>query len=211
MDGITRPYLVGISGGSAAGKTFLLAKLLNHFSTNDITLISQDNYYKKKQEQQICSDGGINFDHPDALYLDRFADDLKRLSVGENVEIDEYTFNNPQMPPRRIRYEPAPILLVEGLFVFHHPETAKQLDLRIFVDADEHIKLARRIQRDAEERGYPVDEVLEMYRQFVVPMYRRFVEPYKFESDLILHNNSHIDKALSVLIDHLQAELQRRV
>lgn len=205
-----QPYIVGVSGGSASGKTFLLTRLLEQFSDQQVTLISQDNYYKSFEEQTKQPDGSVNFDHPDALHLDRYAADLERVINGETVEIPEYTFNNPDMVPKTLTFRPTPIVIVEGLFVFYHPATSKLLDLKVFVDADEHIKLSRRILRDAEERGYPLDEVLEMYKDYVMPMYKRFVEPYKRDCDLILHNNHHIDSSIRVLIDHFSAELKRR-
>lgn len=199
----SHPYLVGISGGSASGKTFLLKKLMERYPAGQITLISQDNYY---QPIDLCpknEEGEVNFDHPDALDLVSFARDIHRLYEGETVKLMEYTFNNPDIVPKELVYSPSPLILVEGLFVFTHPDVARQLNLKIFVDADEHIRLSRRIRRDYAERGYSLDEVLDYYEKFVAPMYRKYIEPYKYECDLILPNNLKIDKAVEVVMHHL--------
>lgn len=198
-----KPYLVGISGGSASGKTFLLRKLMERYPSQQITLISQDNYYRAYQDLPTNEDGEVNFDHPDALDLDAFAKDIARLCKGEEVRLMEYTFNNPAIVPKELVYTPSALILVEGLFVFTHPDVAKQLNLKIFVDADEHIRLSRRIRRDFAERGYSLDEVLVYYEKFVVPMYRKYIEPFKYECDLILPNNLAIDKAVEVVMHHL--------
>ena len=122
----------------------------------------------------------------------------------------EYTFNNPDVEPKTISYAPAPIILIEGLFVFYHPSVMNRLDLRVFVEAEDHIRLARRIKRDGKERGYPVDEVLDMYLKFVAPMYRKYVEPFKHDCDIIIPNNDHMENAVDVLAHHLDAVLASR-
>ena len=202
-------YIIGISGGSASGKTFLLNQLCKYFEPEKITIISQDNYYKKLEAQVKNEAGEVNFDHPDSVDLEKFAHDISRLIRNETVILEEYTFNNPDKKPEIITYKPSKILIVEGLFVFHDQRIASLLDLKVFVDADEHIKLSRRIRRDYEERGYGLDEVLGMYESYVIPMYKQYVAPYKFDCDLILHNNKHMNNAIQVLIDHLDCVLKR--
>lgn len=205
-----KPYLVGVSGGSASGKTYLLRQLLQKTIPGQITLISQDNYYKDLENQTRQPDGSINFDHPDAIDLNRFVADLESLVKGEAIQIREYTFNNPNRTPKILTYNPAPILLVEGLFIFHKPELAGMLDLKVFVDALEHIKLSRRILRDHSERGYGLEDILKQYRQDVIPMYNRFVLPHKDNCDMIIPNNHHMDKAIEVLLDHLHQQVNIR-
>ena len=97
--------------------------------------------------------------------------------------------------------------MVEGLFVLTHPGISDLLQLKVFVDADEHIRLSRRIRRDFEERGYTLDQVLDYYEKFVVPMYRQYIEPCKFDCDIIIPNNRHMQRAIEVLIHHLDAIL----
>ncbi|MCS7072977.1 MAG: uridine kinase [Bacteroidia bacterium] len=200
-------YFVGITGGSASGKTHLLNAILKAFEPGTVTLVSQDNYYKDRELQVPDENGEINFDHPNALDLDLFVQHIQQLFHLKPVTIREYTFNNPNKIPKLITYEPAPIVIVEGLFVFHRPELNPYYNLKIFVDAEEHIKLTRRIQRDHHERGYSIESILHQYQSNVVPMYRRYVEPTKWDCDLILPNNKHIDRAVEVVVNHLLSKV----
>jgi uridine kinase len=199
-----KPYFVGVSGGSASGKTYLLNQLMKRIPESQITLISQDNYYKVLEQQTRKPDGTVNFDHPDAIDLVKFTQDLQQLMEGQSLTIQEYTFNNPLLTPKMLTYHPAPIILVEGLFIFYKTELFDLLNLKVFVDAEEHIKLSRRIVRDYSERGYKLEEILKQYEQDVIPMYNKFVKPYKESCDIIIPNNYHMDKAIEVLLDHLQ-------
>jgi uridine kinase len=198
-----KPYLLGVSGGSASGKTYLLKQLMNRLPSHQVTLISQDNYYKDLEFQTLNDEGRINFDHPDALDLDRFIGDIEKLIAGQTIQIREYTFNNPNVVPAILTYKPSPIIVIEGLFIYYRPELRNLLNLKVFVDADEHIKLSRRILRDYAERGYRVEDILAQYEKDVIPMYNTFVKPFKDTCDLIIPNNHHMEKAIDVLLDHL--------
>ncbi len=200
-------YLVGITGGSGAGKTFLLGKLIEAFSKDELTLISQDNYYYDLKDQPRDGDGQTNFDHPASMDLQLFYEHLSSLVAGNEVSVREYTFNNPDAVKRLVTYKPAPIILVEGLFVMHHPDIRNLMRLKVFVDADEHIKLSRRLIRDLRERGYTVEETLGVYVQQVVPMFKQYVEPHKSNCDIILANNESMNVGADVLVNHLKQVL----
>ncbi|MCZ2356819.1 MAG: uridine kinase [Bacteroidia bacterium] len=206
-----KPYLVGISGGSASGKTFLLKSLRSAFSSEELTLVSQDNYYKDRNQQTVHEDGTINFDHPNALNLDLFHDHLKLLIEGQSVKIREYHFNNPQKAPSTVEYHPAPIIIVEGLFVMYLPQTRNLVDLKIFVEAEEPIKIFRRAQRDLHERGYSIENTLSQYVKHVYPMYRQYIEPVKHFCDFIIPNNESCATASHVIINHLQTKVNALV
>ncbi len=204
-----KPYLVGITGGSASGKTFVLNALSKSFQESHITIISLDNYYKPKSEQTLDENGKINFDHPQALDLEKFYSDLKMILNGHDVTLKEYTFNNPNAPETFITYNPAPIIIIEGLFVFYLSKVRQLLDLKIFIEAEEHIKLSRRIVRDNIERGYSLESILEQYENNVVPMYKQFVEPLKFYCDLVLHNNKKNDlNGVEIIVNHLKTKIK---
>ncbi len=197
-------YLVGISGGSASGKTHLLQHLMMAFEPGELTLISMDHYYKDLVDQVREPDGSVNYDKPDALMLERFTDDVRRLMNGETVTIREYTYNVPGLTPRMLTFKPSPILVFEGLYIFYPEAVRQMLNLKVFVDADEHIKLSRRIRRDVVERRLTVEEVLDQYERQVVPAYREFVEPYKFYCDLVLPNNHSLETGTQVIVNHLR-------
>lgn len=204
----TKPYLLGISGGSASGKTFLIRRMMERFPSGEITLISQDNYYRKREVLPRNEKGEINFDHPESVDLEWLTRDIARLAAGESISLEEYTFNNPAAVPRIITYHPAPVIIIEGLFVFYHEPLAALMDLKVFVDADEHIKLSRRIKRDFAERGYELEQVLYYYEAYVIPMYKKYVEPTKEGCDLILPNNLHMEKSTEVLLNHIERILR---
>jgi uridine kinase len=170
-------------------------------------LISQDNYYKSRDQQPIDENGVKNFDLPGSIDRENFLQDILKLKAGQDVIKREYTFNNPSAEPRQLEFKTAPILVVEGLFVQYFEEIAKELDLKIFIEAKDHVKLGRRIKRDQVERGYDIDDVLYRYQYHVMPIYESLIEPLKHYADLVVPNNSNFDRALDVLKGYLETRL----
>ncbi|MBS1682683.1 MAG: uridine kinase [Bacteroidetes bacterium] len=203
-----KPFTIGITGGSGSGKTFFLQGLSTHFKPSEMCLISQDNYYKPRDQQPIDENGVKNFDLPVSIDRETFLKDLLLLKSGQNVIKKEYTFNNPSATPKQLEFKTAPILIVEGLFVQYFEEIANELDLKIFIEAKDHIKLGRRIKRDQVERGYDIDDVLYRYQYHVMPIYESQIEPLKHYADLVIPNNSNFDKALEVLKGYLATLLR---
>ncbi len=192
--------IVGITGGSGSGKTYFLNSLLKQYSSEQVCLISQDNYYKQRDSQPVDENGVRNFDTPGGIDHEAFADDIRKLKAGEEVQRLEYTFNNPDVEPKMLVFKPAPIIVVEGIFVFYFSVVSELLDLRIFIEAQNFLMLKRRIIRDAKERGYDLDDVLYRYEKHVAPTYQKYIEPFKHSADLIIPNNSDFKNALSVLV-----------
>lgn len=201
------PYFVGIAGGSASGKTSFLRALTSNFAPEEIAVISQDNYYIDKEFQTRDALGNINFDLPEAIDRPGLYRDLQVLASGKKVVRPEYTFNNAAAVASVVEVAPAPVTVIEGLFVFHFTELAKMLDLKVYIDARDDIKLERRLKRDAEERGYPADDVLYRWEHHVMPCYRSYLRPYRDRSDLIVTNNESFDKGLEVLVSHLKTKV----
>ncbi len=203
-----KPFIVGITGGSGSGKTTFLKQLLASFAPDDICLISQDNYYYPHNHQLTDENGVIHFDLPSSFDAEAYAQDVLRLSKGETIIRPEYTFNNPNIIPKDLVLKPAPIVVVEGIFVFYFEEVASQLDLRVYMDAEEHVKLHRRIVRDVKERGYgELDDVLYRYTHHVAPAYDQYIRPFKYDADLIIPNNRHFEKGLEVLVAFLRTKI----
>lgn len=203
---MSKPFIVGITGGSASGKTLFLKSLIDHFSAEEICLVSQDNYYKDRHLQPKDENGVENFDTPQSIEFDEYARDIKALKEGKVVTRKEYTFNNPNVVPEMLTFNPAKIIVVEGLFVFYFPELTKLLDLKVFIDAKDYVKLKRRIFRDNSERGYDLDDVLYRYEKHVAPTYEKYIEPFKFDADIIIPNNNKFDKGLEVLVSYLKEQ-----
>ena len=200
-----KPFVIGITGGSASGKTFLLNKLLSAFSEKQVCLLSQDNYYIPWEQQPLDEIGVKNFDTLESIDNASFISDIKKLLKDQVVTRKEYTFNNPAKKPQQMTFQPAPIIVAEGLFIFNDPSLVELLDLKVFVEAKDHIKLTRRILRDNEERGYDLDDVLYRYEKHVIPTYEKHIEPYKHEADLIIPNNRHFETAVQVLVEFLNS------
>jgi uridine kinase len=200
-------YTIGITGGSGSGKTYLIENLSKQFKPEEICLISQDNYYRPRERQVVDEKGVVNYDLPGSIDHERFENDLATLKSGREVQKKEYTFNNPKVVPKTIVLKPAPIIIVEGLFVQYFNEIENQLDLKIFIEAKDHVKLSRRIRRDSEHRAADLDEVLYRYQYHVMPVYEKFIEPLKHSADLVIPNNSHFDRAIDVLVLSLKARL----
>lgn len=202
-----KPYIIGIAGGSASGKTSFLRDIKSRMPKGSVCIISQDNYYKPIEEQEKDANGIVNFDLPGSINRVSFYRDLINLNNGNKITIKEYTFNNSNKTPGKIEVKPAPIIIMEGLFIFHYEEIRKALDLRVYIDAQENVKLQRRIKRDAEERGYPEDEVKYQWNHHVMPSYKKYLRPYRDDSHIIITNNSHYTKGLDVLVNHLKSRL----
>jgi uridine kinase len=204
---MNKPFTIGITGGSGSGKTYFLQGLSNEFKPTEICLISQDHYYQPREKQLIDANGVKNFDVPEAIDRIMLQSDLAKLKAGHPIIKKEYTFNNPKVEPKLLEFKPAPILIVEGLFVQYFPEIEKELDLKIFIEAKDYVKLGRRIKRDQVERGYDVDDVLYRYQHHVMPVYEQLIEPLKHNADIVIPNNSHFDRALAVLVGYLKTKL----
>jgi uridine kinase len=202
-----RAFTIGITGGSGSGKTFFLKGLSAEFSPDDICLISQDNYYKPLKDQVRDENGIENFDLPGAIDRKSFHEDVMKLKSGIDVAKKEYTFNNPKAEPSIQHFKAAPLLVVEGLFVQYFEEIEQELDLKIFIEAKPHVKIARRIKRDQVERGYDINDVLYRYEFHVMPVYEGLIEPLKHSSDLVIPNNSNSKRALGVVIEYLKSKL----
>ncbi len=204
-----KPYVVGIAGSSGSGKTFFLKKFLDHFASDEVTIISQDDYYfpantKTQEENKL-----YNFDVPEAIDRDSFQQDILDLFHGKTVWKEEYTFNNPNWKPKMLEIKPAPLLIVEGLFIYHFTEIDGLFSERIFLHADEPIALERRLKRDLVERGYFEEDVRYKWEHHVLPGFEKFLLPYRTQCDLIVENNTDDPELIQDLTDQISARIRR--
>jgi len=209
---MNKPFIIGIAGGSGSGKTFFLKCFLKHFSENEVCLVSQDDYYFPIPPNMTAEENKhFNFDLPDTIDHEHFEDDISKLLNWEPILKKEYTFNNPNIVPKMLEIKPAPILIVEGLFILHFKKISESLDLKIFIDADDDVALQRRIKRDLIERGYSHDDVMYKWINHVVPAYKEFLLPYKDECDQIIANNTHIADDIICITENISKELREKV
>lgn len=201
------PFTIGVTGGSGSGKSYLLGCLLQKFRPEEVCLIAQDHYYKPRELQSTDENGVQNFDLPEAIDWKSFLNDVRTIKAGTRVEKTEYTYNNPSAKPGIIVFNPAPILIIEGLFIMHDPELRKELDFTIFIEAKDHLKLTRRIFRDNKERGYDIQDVLYRYEHHVVPAYEKLIRPLRDMVDVIIPNNSQTSQGIELVAMGIRARL----
>lgn len=205
-----KPLIIGIAGGSGSGKTFFLNSFLHHFKNDEVTLLSQDDYYIPAGEMTQEENKLYNFDLPSTIDDEQFLIDIKKIIKGDVVYKKEYNFNNPLAVVKILEINPAPILIVEGLFILHFKEIAGLLDLSIFIEADEEVALQRRIKRDGMERGYPEDDVLYKWEQHVVPAYKEFLLPYKGVCNKVVINNFDTPDDIIRITEEITSDLKEK-
>lgn len=209
---MNKPYIIGIAGGSGSGKTFFLKCFLAHFKPEEVCLVSQDDYYIPVAHTMTAEENKLyNFDLPHTIDNQHFLDDIEKLIRFETVYKKEYTFNNPNAVPKMLEVKPAPIIIVEGLFILHFKAIAGLLDLKIFIDTEEDVALQRRLKRDLIERGYSNDDVIYKWVNHVVPAYKEFLLPYREECDKIITNNTHIADDIMAVTKEISKELREKV
>lgn len=205
---MNKPFVIGIAGGSGSGKTFFLKCFLSYFSDNQICLVSQDDYYKPLNEQPVDENGWVNFDLPQCIDDQKLLDDLNTLLQGGTIRKKEYTFNVAADKAKMLTIRSAPIVIVEGLFIFHFSKIAALFDMRIFMDAEEEITLSRRIKRDTAERGYTQDMIMYQWVNHVLPAYNAYLLPYKGTAHKVILNNTHVADDIISVTESLSNELK---
>ncbi|SHL95248.1 uridine kinase [Mucilaginibacter sp. OK098] len=209
---MNKPYIIGIAGGSGSGKTFFLKCFLEHFSADEVCLVSQDDYYfpvaHNMTKEEIAY---YNFDLPSTIDHDHFETDIDSLLNGKTILKKEYTFNNVDAVPKMLEIKPAPILIVEGLFILHFKKIAEKLDLKIFIEADDNIALQRRLKRDLIERGYSHEDVMYRWANHVTPAYKEFLLPYRDECDKIIVNNTNKAEDIICVTEEISKDLREKL
>jgi uridine kinase len=196
--------IIGIAGGTGSGKTTVVNNILKNLNTENVLVISQDNYYKDHKELPLEEREKINFDHPRSIDFELLTSDILKLKNGENIEQPVYSFITHSRQEETILTHPKNVIIVEGILVLTHPELRNLFDVKIFVHADSDERLIRRIRRDLQERGRDLEEVLSRYQKTLKPMHEQFIEPSKNHADIIVPNmkkkNEVAIRVLSTLI-----------
>lgn len=209
MAGKTRPITIGVAGGSGAGKTTITRLIIDQIGTNNIAYIAHDSYYRDlstlPREQRI----DINFDHPDSLDNDLFISHIKALQNYEAIEMPVYDFPSYTRTEEVVIVPPRDIILVEGILIFADSDLRDLLDIRIFVDTDDDVRLIRRIQRDIRERGRSIDSVINQWLQTVRPMHQQFVEPSRRHAHVIIPEGGYNTVALDMVIARIEAQVNQ--
>lgn len=199
------PLVIGVAGGSGSGKTTIAEAVAERLG-GKVALIAHDAYYRHRIDLTLEERSQVNYDHPDSLETTLLIDNLESLRLGEGIERPIYDFSTHLRSEESVRVEPASVVLVEGILVLSETELREALDLKIFVDTDPDIRLARRLERDIEERGRTVASVMTQYFKTVRPMHLEFVEPSKRYADLIIPEGYN-PAAVATVIGMINARL----
>ena len=194
--------IIGIAGGSGSGKTFLTKKIFRSFKTKCV-VIHQDSYYKDLSHLKMKERISNNFDHPNSIDIKLLIKDVKTLINGESILQPLYDFSNHTRKQKYLTITPKPIIIVEGVLIFHFKELANLFSLKIFLDIDPDIRFIRRLERDVKERKRQVKDICKQYLNFVKPMHELFVEKTKYNSDIVLKNQYDYNLVLDTIKNNL--------
>lgn len=189
MSASAKPFVVAIAGGSGSGKSTFTRELTERFPKGTFSVVYLDDYYRSRPDIGPHNIDQANFDHPDALDFELLRENLAQLKAGQPVECPVYDFKTHSRLERTHTIQPAPIILVDGVLLLSHPSVTASFDLRIFVEASADMRLIRRLERDLNERGRPLESSLRHYLSSVRDMHDVFVEPARSTAHAIIPND----------------------
>jgi len=198
------PVVIGIAGGSGSGKTTVLQQIIQEFGPDPIAILDHDAYYHDLSHLAPEKRAQFNFDHPDALETDLMRDHLDQLIAGEAIEKPVYDFTTHTRRDETETVEPRRVIIIEGILVLAESLLEEQMDIKIYVDAADDIRLMRRIRRDMQERDRSIEGILRQYERTVRPMHLEFVEPSKREADVIIPRGGHNNVAIEMVMSRIQ-------
>ena len=201
--------VIGIAGGTGSGKTTLMKNIIQRFS-EDVTVLSHDNYYKRHDELTYEERCGLNYDEPAALETDLMAFHLDKLRQGQTIACPVYDFTVHNRSNETITVIPRRVIIVEGILIFENKPLRDLMDIRIFVDTDADVRLCRRIKRDVTKRGRTLESVLTQYQETVKPMHEMYVEPSKKFADIIVPEGGKNLVALDMIMGRIQRHLEAK-
>jgi len=202
-------FIIGIAGGSGSGKsTFVRQTLAQLPNKPAVSIIPQDNYYYDCSHLTEAEKKQVNFDHPDSIEFDLLVDHLNDLRLGIAIQMPQYVHKTCTRLTETTTVNPTPIVIVEGLMCFLDDQLRRQLDLKLFIDVDDDLRLIRCIQRDMDERGRNAKQVIDRYLDTVKPMHRQYVEAGKQHADLIVLRGGENKAAQQLLLSFIQHNLQ---
>ena len=208
---LNKPFLIGICGGSASGKTSVANIIFKYVGLQNCLLFSMDMYYKGPNDEERKHLADYNFDHPDALDLDLLRKHLKMLSEGKEINMPIYEFNGSYRKKETQVVKPNKIIIFEGILAFHDKRMRDMMDMKIFVDLDGDVRLSRRVYRDIKDRGRGVENVIERYHKFVKPAFEGFIKPTRKYADIIIPRGAENTPAIDLISQHLKFGLIQRL
>ncbi|GMJ11590.1 uridine/cytidine kinase 3, uridine kinase-like 3 [Hibiscus trionum] len=203
-----QPFIIGVAGGAASGKTTVCDMIIQQLHDQRVVLVNQDSFYHELTDEELASVHEYNFDHPDAFDTEKLLDSMENLRNGRAVDIPNYDFKSYKknvFPARRVN--PSDVIILEGILIFHDPRVREMMNMKIFVDTDADVRLARRIRRDTVEKGRDIGAVLDQYSKFVKPAFDDFILPTKKYADIIIPRGGDNHVAIDLIVQHIRTKL----
>ena len=199
--------IIGICGGTGSGKTTIARAIVEAIGAEKVVLVEQDSYYRNLSDMPLDERHQANFDHPDSLDSEMLVNHILRLKQGLPIEMPLYDFATHTRSDKIETIEPRPVVIVEGILIFAEPRVLDLLDVRVYVDTPDDIRLMRRLKRDKQERGRTFERTLEQYERTIRPMHFEFVEPSKRHADIIIPEGAQSGVSVDVLCGLVQRKL----
>lgn len=199
----SKPYFLGVAGGSGSGKTFFAHAVRRALGHGRCEIVPQDNFYNDQSARFDHDGGAVNFDHPESIDFRLLVDCLTLLKQGKAVEIPIYDFATHKRVASTKLIEPLPLIIIDGILIFHFQELRNLLDERIFFDTPESLRFSRRLERDVNERGRSPDGVRAQFQKQVKPMHDQFVEPSKRFATVVIDDPANLEEAVARFLSKL--------
>lgn len=197
--------IIGVAGGSGSGKSTLVKKLQEAFQGDDVVTLCHDYYYKAHSELTYEERTKLNYDHPQAFDTDMMVEHIKALKSNVPIEHPVYSFVEHNRMAERVPVKPSKVIIIDGILIFENKELRDLMDIKVYVDTDADVRLARRILRDVCERGRSMQSVIDQYLSTVKPMHEEFVEPSKKYADVIIPEGGFNSVAVDILIHNIKS------
>jgi len=201
--------IIGLAGGTGSGKTTIARRIAAGLAPARVAVVDMDAYYRHRPELTFDERKQMNWDHPDALDVDLFVRQIEALARGESVHKPVYDYATHLRRDEPERIPAADVVIVDGILLFTDARLRDRCDLKVFVDADADERLIRRLRRDVEERGRPLETIIEQYLATVKPMHLQFVEPTKRYADVIIPRGGENVVAIDLIIAMIRERLDR--
>ena len=195
-----RPIIIGVTGGSGSGKTSVSRAIFDQLHGHSLMMLQGDSYYKSQDDVPFEERTKVNYDHPNAFDTDLLIEQLEDLLNWKTIEIPVYDYAAHTRSKEVVVQEPREVIIVEGILTLNDARLRDLMDIKIFVDTDDDIRIIRRIQRDIEERGRTLQSVIDQYLETVKPMYHQFIEPSKRYADIIVPEGGENQVAIDLLV-----------
>nr|WP_044010038.1 uridine kinase [Paucilactobacillus wasatchensis] len=207
---VKRPIIIGVTGGSGSGKTTVSQAIYKQLAGKSIMILQQDTYYNDQTEMTMAERQAVNYDHPLAFDTDLLISDLKKLLHNHAIEMPVYNYAEFTRSSETILTQPRDVIILEGILILDDQRLRDLMDIKVFVDTDDDIRIIRRIQRDMQERGRSLQSVIDQYLATVKPMYHQFVEPTKRYADIIVPEGGQNTVAIDLLTTKVRDILTKK-